>query len=229
MGNISKYEKEMYQCLVDPIIEAAAQERPHRELESDAHYKARLTKQIHHSFSDFKKRFKDGIKLLIQHKKWPHDDRFKKAAELLHDRAKWEAEISHGKTLQEIVQFSDQELATFYTEGWESYNRGAYDDASHIFLFLTQLNPKVGGFWSALGAAEEKKGDIQGAMNAYIFGAELETQTLAPYLHGAKCLLLLNKVEEAKAVLHRAIERAEEEHHLNKYKHTAEQMLKAIK
>ena len=228
MGNISNYEKEMYQYLVDPIVEAATQERPNKEHESDDHYKARLTKKIHHSFNEFKNRFKAGIKLLIQHKKWPHDDRFKKAEKLMQNHVEWDKEMSQGHTLQEILKFTDQELTTFYTEGWESHQRGAHEDASHIFLFLTQLNPKVGAFWSALGAAEEKLGDIKSAMQAYILASELETETLSPYLHGAKCLLLLNKIDKAKATLQRAIERAEKEPNLNEYKSIAEQMLKAI-
>jgi type III secretion system low calcium response chaperone LcrH/SycD len=229
MGNRNKYEKQLDQYLIDPILDAAAEERPQLELENNAHYKARLKKQIHHAFGDFKKRFQAGIVLLQQHKKWPHDDRLKKAAKLLHHHEKWEEEVNHGKTLQEIIQLTDQELADFYKEGWNSYQHHSYEEASHIFLLLTQLNPKVGAFWSALGAAEEKRGELEGAMQAYILASELETQTLAPYIHGAKCLLLLNKVEEAKKVLHRAIERAEENHQLKEHKHTAEQMLKAIK
>lgn len=229
MEKTNKFEKKIYQNLVDPIIEIAAEERPNRDLESNAHYKARLTKQVHRSFDEFRKRFESGLKLLLQDKNWSDDNRLKKLVEILQDRARWEVEISQGKTIQEIFQFSDEELAIFYTNGWKIFHEGSYEDASHIFLFLTQLNPKVGAFWSALGGAEEKRGELKDAMQAYIFASELETQTLSPYLHGARCLLSLGKAEEAKAVLCRAIERIEQEPHLNEYKEVAEKMLAQIK
>lgn len=224
----TKYEKELDEKVIHPIAEAAAKERANRTLETDAHFSARLRKQMHHSLHELKKHFQHGITILKKHKKWPQDERFEKVAEFLHDESKLNEEISQGKTIQELMQLTDEELVTFYTDGWESYQRESYKEAADVFLFLSIINPKVGSFWSALGAAEEKQGKLQDAVNAYIFAAELETQTLSPYIHGAKCLFLLHKNEEAKKVLHRAIERAEEEPHLKEYKKTAEQMLKLI-
>ena len=134
-----------------------------------------------------------------------------------------------GKTLQELVPFSDEELVNFHQEGAERFNKGLYDDACDIFLFLTQVNPKVGSFWYGLGMAEEKANHIQNALNAFILAAELETSTLVPYLHAATCFLSLDKVKEAKEFLQHALERTKEEHDLLKDKHLVEKMLRSIK
>lgn len=229
MRKDTQYKKELDSYLIDPLVELAVRERPHQKLESDDHFRLRLKRKIHHSFNDFIKRFEAGIAALKNHKKWPHDERFKKASELLHDKGKLEEQIQQNKTLQEILHFTDQELASFYADGWEYYHQKHYVEASHIFLLLSQLNPKVGAFWSALGAAEEGRHELQDAMHAYLLAAELETHTLAPYLHGAKCLLLLNQKDEAKTVLKRAIERGTQETDLLKDQHIAETMLQAIK
>jgi type III secretion system low calcium response chaperone LcrH/SycD len=229
---MKKHQKEdvhVNTYLIDPLVRAAVKERPHNSLESDKHFTDRLKKQLNRSLHDLQKRVKAGIALLEKHKKWPHDERLKKAAELLVDPSGSEERISHAECLQKIIGITDLEMTDFYTEGWDSHQRGAYQEAGNIFLLLTQLNPKVGSFWSALGAAEEKVGDTEGAAQAYIFGAEFELGTLAPYLHGAKCLLQLNKTSEARKVLERAIERAKEEPKLKEHLPIAEQMLRSIK
>lgn len=227
MKKLKRNVKEINNLLIDPIVNAAAAERPNRALESDAQYTKRMKNQINESFLGFKKRFENGISILERDKKLPQDERLSKATKMLNSNKRW-IEMNQLSTLQQSVGFSDEELATFFEDGRSCYDKGAFDEASDVFLVLTQLNPTIGAFWTALGAAEEKKGEIEDAKNVYLIGAELESLTLAPYLHGAKCLLMLNQVEQAKFVLRRAIERAHEEEQLKPFLETAEKMLNAI-
>ncbi len=224
----NKYEKKIIDTLIKPLVHAAAEERPKNQLESQKHYAHRLQSQLTKALHDFEKRLKAGVSALDQHKKWPHDERLNKVALLLKDKHDLEMQSEQPKTLQEILEFSDEELVDFYAVGKESYERANYQEAGNIFVLLTQLNPKVGSFWSALGAAEEMNGDIEGASHAYIFGSELEMKTLAPYLHGAQCLVKLNKLEEAKKLLNRAIQRGTEEQQLHSDLDAAKELLKSI-
>lgn len=224
----NKYEKEITKHLIDPLVTAVEQEKGPSEFESAKHYHKRLKKQVIQSLHGFQERTQAGVAILEEQKKWPHDDRLETMTALLHDQRKLAEQMNQGKTLQQVLEFSDQELADFYTVGLENYQHGQYHNAGSIFMLLTQLNPYVGSFWLALGGAEEMDHDIQGAAYAYIFGSELEMQTLAPYLRGAQCLLQLNKVEEAKKLLHRAIARAGEEIALKGEQHLAKQMLKSM-
>lgn len=107
-------------------------------------------------------------------------------------------ELEQGKTIQELVPFTHTELATFCKEGMERYNKGLYDDAGNIFLFLTQMNPKAGMFWQYLGMTEYQLNHIQTALQSFILAEELETTTLVSYLYAAKCLISLGKRKRQK-------------------------------
>jgi len=215
--------------VIDPVVEQAVKDRPKTNLESDNLYRHRMKDQLKESLLKYQKRLLFGVEALSLHKKWPHDDRIKKGMELFSDPAQINTIVESGMTLQDILRFTKEELLSFYSVGLELYNRGAYHESSHIFLLLTQLNPFIAAFWSALGAAEDKSGDTQGALYAYLMAVELEENTLAPSLHAAKCLLLLNHPEEAKKILQLAIEKCEKNDALKNEKQKAEQMLLAIK
>lgn len=225
----NKYiDKEIISKLIDPLVAVAVEERPPSSLESNAQFHKRLKKSLLKSFHDFQDRLEDAVKILDHFGKWPNDARMEKTINFLQHREELEEEIRKGRTLQDIVQFTNEELINFYKVGLEMYNKQSYREASNIFLLLTQLNTKIAAFWSALGGAEEKCGELQEAMMVYLLAAELEVDTLAPYLHGAKCLLLLHRPEDAQKVLNRALERAEENQSLRQLKNKAQEMLKAI-
>lgn len=224
----STIDKAVDKSLIDPLLEIAASERPNKKLESDHHFKKRLKTQIHHSLDQFKNRIHEGITILMQHFHLKDKERFKSFLELTKHPDKWAEQIQKHEILQNLLSFKNEELTDFYKYGWDCYKHQKYENASNIFLILTLLNPMVGAFWSALGACEETLGHFQDAMRAYLFGAELENETLAPYLHGAKCLLLLNHIDDAKKVLQRAIQRAEEEPKLTAYADKAKEMLNSI-
>lgn len=219
---------DLIHSIIDPLVAAAVEEKPKTSLETDAHYTKRLQEQLKHSFKQFQSRLQSAVKFLTKHGKWPQDARHRKAWEVLNDHEKWNRELNQGKTLQELLHFSDEELQDFYSEAWELHQHSRYEDASHIFLLLTQLNPKVGAFWFALAVSEEMRGELPDALNAYLLAAELEFHTLDPYVQAARCLLISNRKEDARKVLSVAVERADVEADLKIFKKQVEDMLNSI-
>ena len=75
------------------------------------------------------------------------------------------------------------------------------------------------------GCIEEQCGNLADAKFSYLFAAELEEASLAPYLHAAKCLLKLDQAQEAITVLNRAMERIKDNPLLENWKPKVEEML----
>lgn len=225
---LSKMDKEIENTIIDPIVKTSVKDRPPSKLESSSQYEKRLKKSYLKAFHDFENRLEDAIHILDRQGKWPHDPRFDKAREKLKTHPFSEEEFLKAPTLQEILHFTDEELMSFYTIGVEMFSKDAYAEASNIFLLLTQFNPRVPSFWGALGAAEERSGGLQEAMMAYVFAAELDETSLDNYFHGARCLVFLHNNEDAKKILNRAIERAEENAQLRTWKDKAIKILEKI-
>lgn len=211
----SDCEEQLQKQFIEPLVEAAVQEKPLQNLESPAHFQERLQHQITDALHTFQERFQAAIGILKNKGEWPE--------------IAFPEELPPPSTpLQEVFHLSDENLQAVYQEGWNCHQRGAYEEAANLFLLLTQLNPKIGAFWSALGAAEEKRGAIESAAHAYLFACELEQQTVAPYLHAAKCLVHLNRREKAEQVLQRALERSDQEPPLKVFKKFIEKMQQLI-
>jgi type III secretion system low calcium response chaperone LcrH/SycD len=227
-NKLNQYEQAVFHNIIEPVVDAAVKERPKISLETDPHFNKRLKEQLKHSFKQFQHRLHAAIKLLAKHGTWPADEQHQKAWEILKDHKICSTKLEQGETLQEVLHFSDKELQNIYAEGWELQKHLRHEDASNIFLLLTLLNPKVGIFWLTLGIAEEMRGELQEALSAYLLAAELEFHTLDPYIHAARCLLILKRKDEAKKVLHDAIERAEEDAELKIFKKDIEHMLRSI-
>jgi len=224
----SKYAKQLEKSFIDPIVEEAVKERLHNLLETEKHYKARLKHSIKDGLHKFQHRLKSAVKALNHHHAWPDKERFAKTIDLLEHQENFAKELEKGHLIQEVIGFTNDEMHHFYEVGYQAFSRKAYEEAGNIFLFLTQLNPTISAFWSALGAAEEGCGEIADAAKAYIFAAELDDHTIASYLQAAKCYLILHQLDEAKKILERSLERADETHSPHELKERAQKMLNDI-
>ena len=225
MKKIKESDEAVGTHVIDSLVQELVKERKSGELETDEHFTARWKSELHKSWDQFKARVKSGLNILAKREKLHSDSRFQHSIELIENRVLLEESLKENKTLQEIFKFSDEEMVQFYEEGLASYQRENPEEASDVFMLLTQLNPKVGAFWLGLGAAEEKRGELKDAVNAYLLGAEIETRTLSGYLQGARCLLILDKKEKAREVLKRALERSDQESSLSKDKELVQEML----
>ena len=216
------------QFLIDPLLEAVCSERAPSKLESETHYKARLKAQMHEAFEIFQKRLQKGVQILRQENLLPAALEGETFLNFLRDREKIAEDLKKGVALQETLQITDEEMLLCYQEGEKKYHHHAYREASDVFLVLCQLNPKVSGFWAAFGSAEEKCGDIESALRAYILAAELDSESLTAYVQAANCLLELKQVEKARALLELALKRAVENPLLAATQPLVEKMLKEI-
>jgi type III secretion system low calcium response chaperone LcrH/SycD len=215
--------------LITPLVLAAADERTKTELENRNHYINRLKEQLKGSFRELQTRLKTAVQHLINQGLWPlPDERYQAAMELFCDETKLKEKINQGKFLQEILHFTNEEIANFYVEAVELFHRAHYQDACHVFLLLTQFNPMISHFWTGLALSEEKCGELQEAFNAYLFAAGLAEDTLVPYMDAARCLILLNRKEDAKKLLQEAYHRAEAEEQLASFKKDIQTQLASI-
>lgn len=214
---------------IDPLIALTVDARPPTPLESKTHFQKRLKKSLLNTIHNLQERLANAVELLKKENLWPKDERLEKAKAIFAQPKLLEKELTENKTLQEMMQITNKEMGQIYEIGWRFLHQGSFHDASDIFLLLAQMNPRVAAFWSAFGNSEEKQENYQQAMIVFLLAAELEEQTLIPYLHGVKCLLKLHRHEDAQRVLQRALERVEENPKFKPFKETIKQMLQAIR
>lgn len=227
--HLSKEYKSIIDAVfIDPLVDEAVAERPKTQLETEEHFRKRLKSKLTHSIEQYQQILTEAIHVLEQHKKWPSAKRLKQSAEKLATNEFWQQQDADNKVLQDFLEITDEELQSFYQIGSDLFQQGALKAAGHIFLLLTQLNPKVAAFWMAFGITEDKIGEPEMALYAYLWAAELDNTSLDAYTQAAKCCLLLHQPELAKKLLRHALERGNENAALNKDKKKVEQMLHAI-
>ena len=120
--------------------------------------------------------------------------------------------IHDGKSLQEMIGYSDELMQKLYESALEVFNEKRYREAADGFLFLTTLNPYVYAYWLGLGMSEQLLEEYEQAILAYECASSCETQNPAPHYYLAACHLLLNEKEEARLHLEAAKIRCTGEH-----------------
>lgn len=109
--------------------------------------------------------------------------------------------LEEGQPLQEVLDISDAQMAEIYACAYAFFNEKRYTEAADIFLLLSTLTPLVHSFWLGLGMAEQCSGDYEAAIMAYWMALALDEHNFMPLIHGAECLHLLRRHEEAIALL----------------------------
>lgn len=226
-------EEQMLQSISDtiinPLVSAAVKEKGENPLENTNQYEKRLREQLKTPLKQLQERLQAAVRSLIDRGQWPQDNRYQNVKKAFQDEQQMISSMSEGKTLQNLFNFTAEELTNFYLIGLDLFHQTHYEDASNVFLLLTQLNPLIGNFWSGLALSEEKRGELQDASNAYLFAAGLEEETLAPHIDAIRCLLLLKQEQEAKRILQIAQERVKTEESLKKFKPEIDKLSKLIK
>lgn len=122
------------------------------------------------------------------------------------DRQWVKKQLSEGKIAQEILEFSDQTMDKFYLAAFELYQLNHFSDAADAFLFLVALNPHHYDYWLGLGAATQRCGDYEAAIDAYEMAAICQIENPIPYFHLAKCLFAMHDRESALQAIEMALE-----------------------
>lgn len=214
--------------IVDPLVNFVMLDRVPNPYETDEHYRKRIKKRLTQSYFQFIDSLDKALEILKNHGQWPHETHFQELRQRLSSLEALEEQIQQGKLFQEILGIKEDEMTVFYQTALDLYHAHRDQEAQSLFIFLTQLNPFVATFWSFLGMLEERNHHLEQANLAYLFAAELEETTLAPYLHAEKCLLMLHREEESLKVLHRALERSNENPKLHGWQPKVDEMLKCL-
>ena len=138
-------------------------------------------------------------------------DEFKlstKVKELLKDREKMKREIAKGKSLQDIIDLSDEAMGEFYKAAYKLFENRHFVNAADAFLFLVTINPNIPEYWIGLGMATQMCGDYETAVDAYEMAAMYEIENPVPYFYLAKCLFELHERDSTLQALDLAIEYA---------------------
>ena len=120
---------------------------------------------------------------------------------------KWlKKELAKGKTAQEILEISDEEVEEFYQAARFFFEKEKYEDAANTYHFLVTLNPGNNEYWLGLAMSAQMCGDFEGALDAYEMTAFNEIESPIPYFFLAQCLFALHDSENAILALDLAVE-----------------------
>lgn len=115
-------------------------------------------------------------------------------------------ELAAGKTLQEILEASNETMAQFYKAARSLFENGKYVEAANGFLFLVIMNSHNHDYWLGLGMATQMCSDFESAINAYEMAAVYDVENPIPYFYLAKCLFAMHERQSALLALDIAIQ-----------------------
>jgi type III secretion system low calcium response chaperone LcrH/SycD len=127
----------------------------------------------------------------------------------IRDRHWVKEQLAEGISAQELLGFSDTTMGKFYSAAYRLFEGKRYVDAANAFLFLVTLNPYHYDYWLGLGAATQRCGNYEAAIDAYEMAAICHVDNPIPYFHLAKCLFAMHDRESALQAIELAIEYAE--------------------
>lgn len=110
-------------------------------------------------------------------------------------------QVELGKTLQEVIGFSDQEIKEFYDIASELFEIQEYQVAKESFHFLTRLNPYVLNYWLGKGMCEHLLGEYEKALISYAMAILIDPKHPIAHYHSASCYQIINDAVSAKACL----------------------------
>lgn len=213
------------QCLkqlIDQEVEADYQPAPLQTLDQ---LKQQLYLQNRQALDEYLQRLKRGMQHLKDAGLLDHILDKKLLQSLLR---KIDIKQRQPALLQKELKLTSETVLLFYRYGKDVYQKRHHEEAADVFLFLTALNPLVAPFWVSLGVAEEVNQRFDAAIMAYLMALDLDLENLTPALSVARCFQALHKPEQARVVLHEAIEQADNEAKHQEFKERALQLLKKL-
>lgn len=134
-------------------------------------------------------------------------------------------ELSEGKSLKEIIGYSESVMEKFYAAAYRLFQMKEYTKSADAFLFLTTLDPYVYNFWLGLGMSEQLKEDYENALVAYSMAILLDAHNPLPHFHSATCYQKTDNVQDTRASLELAIEYAGDQAEFMEIKKKSQEIL----
>lgn len=119
------------------------------------------------------------------------------ALERLKDPEVVRRQVKEGKTFQEILGYSNEDMEKFYQAAYGLFQKQEYQKAADAFVFLTTLNPYVHSYWLGLGMSEQLGGGYQGALLAYAMAILTNVENPVAHYHSGSCYRMLQDDENA--------------------------------
>lgn len=94
-----------------------------------------------------------------------------------------------------------------YTQAYDYYAAGKYEDAEGFFRLLTSITPKAIEIWMGLGASLQMQKKLQDAIDCFGVAAIIDEKEVNPFphMHAADCFWALNQKEKATLALKSAM------------------------
>lgn len=106
-------------------------------------------------------------------------------------------QIRAGKTFQEIIGYTSDQMVEFYEGAYNLFHLQEYEKSADAFVFLTTLNPYVHNYWLGLGMSEQLNEHHHAALLAYSMAILTDTNTPIPHYHSAKCYIEIDEKDNA--------------------------------
>lgn len=96
---------------------------------------------------------------------------------------------------------------TLYTQAYDFYKAGKYEDAEGLFRLLTSMTPKTLEIWIGLGASLQMQKKLQEAIDCFGVAAIIDEKEINPFphMHAADCFWALDQKEKAFLAINSAM------------------------
>lgn len=129
---------------------------------------------------------------------------------------------------KDAMGLPDEMLEGIYSQAYNMYNTGKYDEASVIFRLLLLLDPLESKYGLGLAAAAQMMKDYQLAFTMYNMVFVTDPENPLAHYHAADCLIQMDTPEMAHEELKKAVELCGENKDYEKIKERAERMIEKI-
>lgn len=114
--------------------------------------------------------------------------------------------LAGNKTFAEVLGFTGEYLYELAGMGYKLLQQGNYDDAEVIFRGLVRLNPKDANLHMWLGSTLHRKGDADGAIEAYTNGLAQDPENVACLANRGELYVIKERADDGLKDLMKAIE-----------------------
>lgn len=129
---------------------------------------------------------------------------------------------------KKALGMSDETIEALYTQAYNLYNQGKYNDAVYIFVVLMMLDPETPKHNLGCAACLHRLGKYEKAAQLYMLCSVMDPQNPLPYFHAADCYIKLKALPLADMCLKNTLKRCGESPEHSIVRERAELMLKAV-
>ena len=108
--------------------------------------------------------------------------------------------LAQGKTISEILGFSEEAIDKFYEQAHHLMAQKRYKDAKDAFFFLITIAPQVSECWLGLGLAYGQCKETEGAIHSFLRAIALSPHKADGYVAFARLFTVINDMPRAKQV-----------------------------